>query len=657
MVRRVGCVGAEGPARRSRRIVFVSRPGGRDGVSFKFDFEFGAWTDARGAWDEDDIPDELEAFPLTRLLSGCGRRGRTAASARFSAASVSCSWYSAADAPSRPSPRALRARQPAARRRLQIRSPRPRSTSATHPRAGARAGPGRGRRPRRDARRGTGPRRGRRPRRAARLHRRRALVRDDGGGVHPRRVVGRSARVGISRRAARRAHVRDHARGRRRARLRQPSVCRRAHRHRGATRHQTGVFQPRVGARVLLSRRAVARRGSGAESAARFTARKSSDDRRLHRSEQRFDARASEVSDVGGGGTARNGRGSRSSPGSPRWRTFPGRGRERKPGWGLRRGRVFAFEPCPRVPRGRPERGRGRRGCSARPRAAPSRRRGVRTPRGGTTTRRVVTRAWCSAIAPSRRTSRIRTSRTRCARGFERDPRFFASARRVCPRGRFFLRGTDFSTGRTSARWRGISSCSCRRCPCSPDFTTCTNTYQARTWCWRGCGAVHAVSGKSPRARLSILASYLFTHPRFFAPLVTSVAATARVGLAPLAGLAPTLFAARGVGRTAASASRFDLRLWRELGAATFIGEAHRRFSPCSPPTRRRAQDQSGDGGEETRTRGARAIDARARVRGEAGMTSPRTPGERARARTTRESPGRGDATRVEGAREAHERG
>ena len=214
----------------------------------KFDFEFGAWTDARGAWDEDDIPDELEAFSLTRLSLGMWKaRSHGGLRAVLGRERFVFVVFRRRRAVPTLAARASELVSQQLGRRLQISVPSsPFDLGDEDPRRRG-AGPGRGRRPRRDARRGTGPRRGRRPRRAARLHRRRALVRDDGGGVHPGRVVGRSARVGISRRAARRAHVRDHARGRRRARLRQPSVCRRAHRHRGATRHQTGVFQPRAG--------------------------------------------------------------------------------------------------------------------------------------------------------------------------------------------------------------------------------------------------------------------------------------------------------------------------------------------------------------------------------------------------------------------------
>ena len=51
-VRRVGRAGW--CSSRARAVAMAS-------VS-KFDFEFGAWTDARGAWDEDDIPDDSRRF-------------------------------------------------------------------------------------------------------------------------------------------------------------------------------------------------------------------------------------------------------------------------------------------------------------------------------------------------------------------------------------------------------------------------------------------------------------------------------------------------------------------------------------------------------------------------------------------------------------------
>jgi hypothetical protein len=157
------------------------------------------------------------------------------------------------------------------------------------------------------------------------------------------------------------------------------------------------------------------------------------------------------------------------------------------------------------------------------------------------------------------------------------------------------------------------------------------------------------------RARLSILASYLFTQSAIFAPLVTSVAATARAGLAPLAGLAPSIFTARGVGRTAASASRFDLRLWRELGATTF--RSVKRIVDFLLHLLRRAIAHRISLGMEARRRG-REVHARLMrahgFEGEAGMASPRTPGERARARTTRESP-RADDDAGEETREKRE--
>ena len=82
----------------------------------KFDFEFGAWTDARGAWDEDDIPDELEAFPLTRLSLGMWK-ARSHGGLRAGSRPRAFRVRGIPPQTRRPDPRRarVRARQPAAR--------------------------------------------------------------------------------------------------------------------------------------------------------------------------------------------------------------------------------------------------------------------------------------------------------------------------------------------------------------------------------------------------------------------------------------------------------------------------------------------------------------------------------------------------------------
>ena len=224
----------------------------------KFDFEFGAWTDARGAWDEDDIPDELEAFPLTRLSLGMWKaRSHGGLRAVLGRERFVFVVFRRRRAVPTLAARASELVSQQLGRRLQISVPSsPFDLGDASARGAAPVPDGVGTR---DATRGAAPV-------------------PDGVGARDAPRAPPTTRPGPRRRRRRSPRARRRAErtrrdlaprstscSRTRSRTRtssgsitSTSVCRRAHRHRGATRHQTGVFHPRGGARVF--RRARRRR-------------------------------------------------------------------------------------------------------------------------------------------------------------------------------------------------------------------------------------------------------------------------------------------------------------------------------------------------------------------------------------------------------------
>ena len=693
MVRRMGGDGAEGPARRSRRIVFVSRRGVAMASSSKFDFEFGAGTDARGAWDEDDIPDELEAFPLTSLSLGMwkarshgglravlGRerfvfvvfRRRRAVPTLAARASelvsqqlgrhlqipVPSSPFDLGDASTRRASRAFDAALGDA--------DTPRSPRGATPAPDVPATPPIGTR---DA-----------PRAST------AAADDDDAPSSATTTTTTAFTPGAAS-----AGAPAHASGFRAAQhvvltyeitfedvvgldYINP-LCFDGRVAIEARRVTKRAFSNLASALAFFRRRDGTRRGTGAETAARFTARRSSNDRRANRPEHAnsnlnsnadadADARrgGGEGSDVGGGGTAR--KRSRlalesrfaevaSIPGGDD-RTagdFPGTKTGTGTGTGLRVRTVASRSP------GTPGTGTG------------TATEGVFSPpaRGVLASSSSSSLAWDDdsegghpGVVFRDRTVQAHFADPHLPDALRARVRARPALLRLCETGlppwAIFLAGYGFFYRpylRAVARYLFLLVSSLSMLAGFYDL------YKHIP------GADVVLSGMwSPftqflenhaRARLSILASYLFTQSAIFAPLVTSVAATARAGLAPLAGLAPSLFAARGVGRTAASASRFDLGVWRELGATTF--RSVKRIVDFLLHLLRRAIAHRISLGMEARRRG-REVHARLmRAHGfeeKAGMASPRTPGDRARARTTRESP-RADDDEVDETREKRE--
>ena len=626
----------------------------------KFDFEFGAWTDARGAWDEDDIPDELEAFPLTRLSLGMWKaRSHGGLRAVLGRERFVFVVFRRRRAVPTLAARASELVSQQLGRRLQISVPSsPFDLGDATARGAAPVPDGVGTR---DATRGAAP------------------VPDGVGARDAPRASTDDAPWSATTAAAFTPGASSggaHASGSRAA---QHVVLTYEITHEDvvgldyvnplcvdgriaieARRVTKRAFSNLASALAFFGARdgAVAHQGSGAESAARFTARKSSDDRRLHRSEQRFDARASEVSDVGGVGTARKRSRLALESRFAEVADVPGTGTGKETGMGTKTGTGLRVRTVPSRSPGTPGTGTGTEGVFSPPaRSAFASEGAFRTPRArdddsedghpGVVFRdRTVQAHFADPHLPDALRARVRAR-----------PALLRLCETGLPPWAIFLAGYGFFYRpylRAVARYLFLLVSSLSMLAGFYDLykhIPGADVVLAGMW-----SPFTQFLENHARARLSILASYLFTQSAIFAPLVTSVAATARAGLAPLAGLAPTLFAARGVGRTATSASRFNLRLWRELGATTFTSV--KRIVDFLMHLLRRAVAHRISLGMEARRRG-REVHARLMrahgFEGEAGMTSPRTPGERARARTTRESPGRGDDDAGVEAREKRE--